>query len=173
MFVLVNFFVFWIIWVIFCWFKVEVFWIVIFWVLLVVLFIVVICKILLVLILKDICICGIFCGVGGILVSLNFLRDLLLVVIFCFFWIIWILIKVWLFFAVEKILECLIGIVVFWGISFFIIFLIVFKFIDNGVIFKSSIFCILLVKILVWIAVFIVIILLGFIFWFVFLFIRE
>lgn len=160
----VKVFVFWIMWLIFFLLRMEVFWIVMFCFWLVVLFFVVICKILLVLMLKEICIWGIFLGVGGILFSLKWLREILLLAIFCFFWSMWIFIMVWLFFLVEKMFDLCIGMVVLWGSNFFIMLLMVFNLKERGVIFSSKIFFIFLFKMFVWIVVSIVIILLGLMF---------
>lgn len=79
------------------------FWIIMWFLVFVFLFLVVIFKISFISILNVILICGIFLGVGGIFVRLNFSSKWLFLVIGRFFLKIWMVIVGWLLVVVEKI----------------------------------------------------------------------
>lgn len=129
-------------------------------------------RILLVFMSNLILICGILRGVEGMSFSLKFLRFLLFLMNLCLFCKILILMLVCLLVVVENIFDFDVGSVVFWGISFVIIFFNVLRLRDNGVILSRMMFEILLVSILVCIVVLSVMILLGFMFMFGFFLVR-
>lgn len=113
------------------------FWIIMWFLVFVFLFLVVIFKISFISILNVILICGIFLGVGGIFVRLNFSSKWLFLVIGRFFLKIWMVIVGWLLVVVEKIWDFLVGIIVLRGMSLVMISLIVSIFMVKGLTFNS------------------------------------